>query len=243
MENNGYSRIKFQKFLLREVTANTRYRSWELVTVSNFKYISFGVVILWLFVCLWAIELPYEEALKWIILPIFEILGVVLILGGFTFYKKSRIYETLDDFFVLKSSIISEKRQLFILIKNDILLAWIDVAILWDIKKFISSILAWYKLILQSHRYIQGHMWYFGKIPQEWRDIINAELQWIINYSQEFTALVQSWISHHATELAELEKQIESQELSTENIGWKVALGLQRLSLQEHLKELEKVRV
>ncbi|MDD2916672.1 MAG: hypothetical protein PHH70_02415 [Candidatus Gracilibacteria bacterium] len=86
-------------------------------------------------------------------------------------------------------------------------------------------------------------MWYFGKIPQEGRDIINAELQWIINYSQEFTALVQSWISHHATELAELEKQIESQELSTENIGGKVALGLQRLSLQEHLKELEKVRV
>ncbi len=62
-------------------------------------------------------------------------------------------------------------------------------------------------------------------------------------WQQNLIQLIQSWISHHATELAELEKQIASQELATENTGWKVALEISRISLQEHLKELEKVRV
>ncbi|OIP53572.1 hypothetical protein AUK10_02275 [Candidatus Gracilibacteria bacterium CG2_30_37_12] len=78
---------------------------------------------------------------------------------------------------------------------------------------------------------------------EEINNIIHTELHWIINYSQEFTLLVQSWISHHATELVELEKQIQSQEVATESEGGKSALELSRISLQEHLKELEKVRI
>ena len=58
-----------------------------------------------------------------------------------------------------------------------------------------------------------------------------------------FALILQSWISHHATELAELEKQIQSQEIATESEGGKAALELSRISLQEHLKQLEKVRM
>lgn len=75
------------------------------------------------------------------------------------------------------------------------------------------------------------------------RQVLGTELRWIVNFSEEFTLLVQSWMSHHATELAELEKQIQSQDLATESEGGKAALELSIISLQEHLKELERVRV
>ncbi len=67
--------------------------------------------------------------------------------------------------------------------------------------------------------------------------------QELIILSYNISNMLSSWISHHATELAELEKQIQSQEMATENNGGKAALELSRISLQEHLKELEKVRM
>ena len=96
---------------------------------------------------------------------------------------------------------------------------------------------------MSNYVYLQKNLKHIKNQDEQVKYMIEIELKWIINYSQEFTLLVHSWISHHATELAELEKQIESQELTTENEGGKVALELSRISLQEHLKELEKVRV
>lgn len=44
---------------------------------------------------------------------------------------------------------------------------------------------------------------------------INSEKQQLSDASMEFADLVRSWISHHKTELVELEKQIATQEITT----------------------------
>ena len=238
---NGYSREEFQEFLKKKIlksffgdrkkrTIKETKNNMLLSCIAGILYIGIAV-----FLFIWTGTMT-----TWSFIILFSWIGFFHLLLA---YRKIFVYEKLEKFFNLKEVIISENKKFEIIIKNDISLLWIDVTVLWNIKKMISSILEWYKLITRSHKYIQSHMWYFGKIPQEWQDIINTEFQWIINFSQEFTLLVQSWISHHATELAELEKQIQSQELATESEGGKAALELSRISLQEHLKELEKVRM
>lgn len=157
--------------------------------------------------------------------------------------KRIAVYKKTLGYLDTKDSIIQEKERLELSIENDVNNSWIDVIILDDIKRFISSILSGYETIKSSHEYIQNHRGYFWAVSKEWQAVINREFQWIINYSLEFTTLVQSWISHHAIELSELEQQIQSQSKVTENEGGKVALEISRISLQEHLNRLEKICV
>lgn len=173
----------------------------------------------------------------------FFVLWGWLVFSGYTSFRRITVYKQTLYYLEIKDSIIQEREKLEMNIFNDMEKSGVDIATLWNIKKYISFILKWYKIISESHLYIQNHIPFFGQISKEWQIVINNEFQWIINYSEEFTLLVQSWISHHTTELAELERQIQAQEMATENEGGKAALEFSRISLQEHLKELEKVRI
>ncbi|MFA6091263.1 MAG: hypothetical protein WC774_05840, partial [Candidatus Gracilibacteria bacterium] len=74
-------------------------------------------------------------------------------------------------------------------------------------------------------------------------NLIGQERYGLITLIQDFTKTVQDWTILHQSELQKIEKQIQSQEIVTENEGGKAALELSRISLQEHLKQLEKVRM
>lgn len=243
---------RFQDAFLIDIIGYGAYEDMKSSLFSEFLFSKITIYklpvsqIIWgFFLCMASFASLQSFVSTWSVLAFlfFFILGAGLVFAGYKSFRRIAVYKKTLRYLESKDSLASEREGLEANIQNDAKELWIDASVLWDIKKYVASILEWYRMISNSHEYIQNHRWYFGKISQEWEDMVNREFQWIINYSQEFTLLVQSWNSHHAAELAELEKQIESQELSTENDGWKVALGLQRMSLQEHLKELEKVRV
>ncbi len=240
---------------------NTTYekmKSSQLTTLTFYKFtiIPLIQIIIWLFICL-AIMWEYFDVIfghsdlvkdGWFSTSL--VLFVLFFSLAFYWYIKLRkifLYKNIFYYLDSRDSIISENKNFEILIKEDFDKHWIDADIILRIKKSISSILKGYALISKYHKGTQEQLLKIGmlmRIFNGWlMKMIDSELQWIVDYSQEFTHFVQSWISHHATELAELEKQIASQELSTENIWGKAALEISRMSLQEHLKELEKVRV
>jgi len=235
---------RFQDAFLIDIIWYSAYEDvrWSLFSGVAVYKLPVSQIIGGLLLCM-----PFFQS--WLPLNMLFILGVLffawawLIFAGFKSFGRIAVYKKTLRYLESKDSIVALRDKLELNIQDDMQNNWIDIAILGDIKKCIVSILEWYRIISASHNYILNHRWYFGKISRECQEIVNTEFQWIINYSQDFTHLIQSWMSHHANELAKLEKQIESQELATENSGWKAALGLQRLSLQEHLKELEKVKV
>jgi len=242
----------FQRFLKEKAIKTYLFSDWEASVVEEkkkvFHIMMIGGLYLILLISLPLLYIVYSvQAItitELIFLLSFPFLpSIIALWKALLVYKRISVYERFERFSALKKSIFSERIKLELFINGDIRDSWIDNDKIWDIKKYILFILEWYKLISKSHKYVQNHMWYFWKISQEWQNIIRTELQWIVDYSKDLTLLIQSWISHHATELAELEKQIASQELSTQNSGWKAALEISRISLQEHLKELEKVKV
>ncbi len=220
------------------------FSEWLFSKITIHLFSIFHIFWWFLPILYWCYRVYSEQSLESLTFLLFFVaFWIGLIHTGYKSFRRIAVYKKTLRYLESKDTIVSEREKLETSIANDVNNGWIDVAILWDIKKCIVSILEWYRIISVSHEYILNHKWYFGRISREWQEVINKEFQWIVAYSQEFTLLVQSWISHHATELAELEKQIASQELSTENTGWKAALEISRISLQEHLRELEKVKV
>jgi hypothetical protein len=141
------------------------------------------------------------------------------------------------------------RKTLSDLIKSDQNTDWLNnqrtIKISQQIKSS-SLVVKNYAFSIEQLREQKFKFWWSQKsIELKWliKKIIQKEKDELINIANLISGDIQSWISHHAIELAELEKQIECQEVSTENSDWKATLGLQRLSLQEHLKELQKVRV
>ena len=258
MENreNWYSREDFEEFLIRRILWSNLYKKrlhrksfdffwWMYIVPIAHICLAIPVYIFFSFMATIINSPNYTNSEFWIFIisqsTALVVLFATLIYACLSFFKIS-VYKKTLNYFHLKDKILLGRDKFEIILKQDIKEFWVNINLIEDIKENISYILLWYKIILKSHQYIQSHIHYFGRVPKKWKDIINAEFKWIVDYSQEFTLLVQYWISHHAVELAELEKQIELQEFSTENTGWKAALGLQRLSLQGHLRELERVK-
>ncbi len=144
----------------------------------------------------------------------------------------------LIKFYELKYKVLEKDEQISKLISEDIGSKWIEPSNIIEIKYHIDSIMNLYKLIINSQKYTQKNIIHFNKISPEWINIIKEENNWIIEYSNEFTKIIQSWISNHIDELTQIEQQIQFQEISTESVSWQAVLNVQRISLNEYLKEL-----
>lgn len=161
------------------------------------------------------------------------------------FFETLMILEQIND---LKSCTLKIDKELSELISKDIHTHWVDVDYLELMKNLFSelqeSILLYTKKIdalkEKKERFSQSF-----KKKTSFINIINNiifnEEKFVLTTNTTNYKRTKSWISHHQSELKELEKDIQTQTNTTQSTDWKVALDLQSKRLQSYINSLKEI--
>ncbi len=235
-----YRKEDFQSFILRHITKWVSINGKPAQSVGDmigfsaaFIGVGFGFFIIGLIIL--------TQEISWGAI-LFTLLPTIHVSVGIWKYLQLRVYRSLEKYFEIKESLLEKQSTLDAIRAHDRDQSGIDPVEVEAFAYTLKNLSLAYQSLQSPIAKIEKWKQSFEKaVEQELFEFVRRECQWMIDYMISCRDIVRLWSMHHESELREVISSIRNTD--TNMLAGKEALDLVETRLENHINNLEKIRV